>query len=108
MALSNLSSTILVISDLYKELRQRVVFRCWRSVTQHQKSARTAKHLKKERRQKATDERREQAEAKSPRDGSHSLYKIIRQFRTCKPQERVQPRDEHGCFLSSSDEAGLL
>ena len=50
----------------------------------------------------------EQAEAKSRRDGSHSLYKIIRQFRTCKPQERVQLRDEHGCFLSSSDEAGLL
>ena len=96
------------MSDLHKELRQRVVFRCWRSVTQHQKSARTAKHLKKERRQKAMDECMEQAEAKSHRDGSHSLYKIIRQFRTCKPQERVQLRDDHGCFLSSSDEAGLL
>ena len=108
MALSNLPPTILAMSDLHKELRQRVVFRCWRSVTQHQKSARTAKHLKKERRQKAMDECMEQAEAKSRRDGSHSLYKIIRQFRTCKPQERVQLRDEHGCFLSSSDEAGLL
>ena len=107
MALSNLPSTILAMSDLHKELRQRVIFRCWRSVTQHQKSARTAKHLKKERRQKAMDECMEQAEAKSHRDGSHSLYKIIRQFRS-KPRERVQLRDEHGCFLSSSDEAGLL
>ena len=75
MALSNLSSTILAMSDLHKELRQRVVFRCWRSVTQHQKCARTAKHLKKERRQKAMDECMEQAEAKSHRDGSPSLYK---------------------------------
>ena len=108
MALSNLPPTILAMSDLHKDLRQRVVFRCWRSVTQHQKSARAAKHLKKERRQKAMDECMEQAEAKSRRDVSHSLYKIIRQFRTCKPQERVQLRDEHGCFLSSSDEAGLL
>ena len=108
MALSNLPPTILAMSDLHKELRQRVVFRCWRSVTQHQKSERTAKHLKKERRQKAMDECMEQAEAKSRKDGSHSLYKIVRQFRTCKPQERVQLRDEHGCFLSSSDEAGLL
>ena len=108
MALSNLPPTILAMSDLHKELRQRVVFRCWRSVTQHQQSAWTAKHLKKERRQKTMDECMEQAEAKSRRDGSHSLYKIIRQFRTCKPQERVQLRNEHGCFLSSSDEAGLL
>ena len=94
MALSNLPPTILAMSDLHKELRQRVVFRCWRSVTQHQKSARTAKHLKKERRQKEMDECMEQAEAKSRRDGSHSLYKIIRQLRTCKPQERVQGATE--------------
>ena len=108
MALSNLPVTILAISDLHKELRQRVILRCWRSVAQHQKSARTAKHLKKERRQKAMDECMEQAEARSQRDGSHSLYKIIRQFRTCKLQERVQLRDEHGCFLSSEAEASLL
>ena len=31
MALSNLPPTILAMSDLHKELRQRVVFRCWRS-----------------------------------------------------------------------------
>ena len=41
-------------------------------------------------------------------DGSHSLYKVIRSFKTGKPHERVQLRDEQGRFLTAKEERQVL
>ena len=94
--LRDLPEVLLAIADLHRQLKQRIVWRTWAAVARQSAAARHAKRRKFEQRQKLIDEQLAQAEAKSSKDGSHSLYKVIRSFKTGKPHERVQLRDEQG------------
>ena len=92
--LRSLPEVLLALADLHRQLKQRVVWRTWAAVARQSATARHAKRRKFEQRQQIIDEQLVQAEAKSSKDGSHSLYKVIRSFKTGKPNERVQLRDE--------------
>ena len=92
MALRAIPNTLQALADLHPALKKLMDFKCWQSHASQSKQARQAKQRKKERRQHEIDEQLE-AVHKSKQDGSHSLYKVIRRFRACKPQERVQLRD---------------
>ncbi|OLP99609.1 hypothetical protein AK812_SmicGene17808 [Symbiodinium microadriaticum] len=94
--LRSLPEVLLVLADLHKQLKQRLVWRTWAAVARQSAAARQAKRRKFEQRQQLIDEQLAQAEAKSSKDGSHSLYKVIRSFKTGKPHERVQLRDGQG------------
>ena len=93
MALRAIPNCLQALADLHPALKKLMVFKCWQSHASQNKQARQAKQRKKERRQHEIDEQLAQAVHKSKQDGSHSLYKVIRRFRACKPQERVQLRD---------------
>ena len=99
-ALRNIPETLLAFADLHRQLRQRIVWRTWAALARQSAEARTAKQRKFAQRQALIDEQLGQAEAKSARDGSHSLYKVIRTFKRGRPSERVQLRDEQGRFRS--------
>ena len=106
--LRDLPEVLLALADLHMQLKQRIVWRTWAAVARQSAAARHAKRRKFEQRQKLIDEQLAQAEAKSSKDGSHSLYKVIRSFKTGKPHERVQLRDEQGRFLTAKEERQAL
>ena len=106
--LRSLPEVLLALADLHKQLKQRLVWRTWAAVASQSAAARHAKRRKFEQRQQLIDEQLAQAEAKSSKDGSHSLYKVIRSFKTGKPNERVQLRDEQGRFLTMQEERQAL
>ena len=106
--LRSLPEVLLALADLHRQLKQRLVWRTWAAVARQSAAARHAQRRKFEQRQQLIDEQLAQAEAKSSRDGSHSLYKVIRSFKTGKPHERVQLRDEHGRFLTMKEERKVL
>ena len=106
--LRSLPEVLLALADLHKQLKQRIVWRTWAAVARQSAAARHAKRRKFEQRQQLIDEQLAQAEAKSSKDGSHSLYKVIRSFKTGKPHERVQLRDEQGRFLTMKEERQAL
>ena len=101
--LRDLPEVLLALADLHRQLKQRIVWRTWAAVARQSAAARHAKRRKFEQRQKLIDEQLAQAEAKSSKDGSHSLYKVIHSFKTGKPHERVQLRDEQGRFLTAKE-----
>ena len=103
-----LRDVLLAIADLHRQLKQRIVWRTWAVVARQSAAARHAKRRKFEQRQQLIDEQLAQAEAKSSKDGSHSLYKVIRSFKTGKPHERVLLRDEQGRFLTAKEERQVL
>ncbi|OLP91680.1 LINE-1 retrotransposable element ORF2 protein [Symbiodinium microadriaticum] len=106
--LRSLPEVLLALADLHRQLKQRLVWRTWAAVARQSATARHAQRRKFEQRQQLIDEQLAQAEAKSSRDGSHSLYKVIRSFKTGKPYERVQLRDEQGRFLTMKEERQVL
>ncbi|CAE7418136.1 unnamed protein product, partial [Symbiodinium microadriaticum] len=106
--LRSLPEVLLALADLHRQLKQRMVWRTWAAVARQSATARHAKRRKFEQRQQLIDEQLAQAEAKSSKDGSHSLYKVIRSFKTGKPHERVQLRDEQGRFLTMQEERKAL
>ena len=106
--LRSLPEILLALADLHRQLKQRMVWRTWAAVARQSAAARHAKRRKFEQRQQLIDEQLAQAEAKSSKDGSHSLYKVIRSFKTGKPHERVQLRDEQGRFLTMKEERQAL
>ena len=106
--LRELPDFLLALADLHRQLKQRIVWRTWAAIAWQSAAARHAKRRKFEQRQKLIDEQLAQAEAKSSKDGSHSLYKVIRSFKTGKPHERVQLRDEQGRFLTAKEERKVL
>ena len=106
--LRSLPEVLLALADLHRQLKQRMVWRTWAAIARQSAAARHAKRRKFEQRQQLIDEQLAQAEAKSSKDGSHSLYKVIRSFKTGKPNERVQLRDEQGRFLTMREERQAL
>ena len=46
--------------------------------------------------------------AESSLDGGHLFFKVTKQFKQWKPEERVQLRDEAGHFLSKQKEIAAL
>ena len=106
--LRSLPEVLLALADLHRQLKQRMVWRTWAAVARQSAAARHAKRRKFEQRQQLIDEQLAQAEAKSSKDGSHSVYKVIRSFKTGKPNERVQLRDEQGRFLTMREERQAL
>ena len=106
--LRSLPEVLLALADLHRQLKQRLVWRTWAAIARQSATARHAKRRKFEQRQQLIDEQLAQAEAKSSKDGSHSLYKVIRSFKTGKPNERVQLRDEQGRFLTMQEERQAL
>ena len=103
--LRSLPEILLAVADLHRQLKQRIVWRTWAALARQSAEARTAKQRKFEQRQTLIDEQLAQAEAKSTKDGSHSLYKA---FKKGKPNERVQLRDEQGRFLTAKEERRVL
>ena len=106
--LRSLPDVLLAMADLHRQLKQRLVWRTWAATARQSAAARTAKQRKFEQRQTLIDEPLAQAEAKSTKDWSHSLYKVIRTFKKGKPHERVQLRDEQGRFLTAKEERRVL
>ncbi|CAE7572319.1 unnamed protein product, partial [Symbiodinium microadriaticum] len=106
--LRSLPVVLLVIAVLHRQLKQRLVWRTWAAIARQSSEARTAKQRKFAQRQALIDEQLSQAEAKSAKDGSHSLYKVIRTFKKGKPSDRVQLRDEQGRFLTAKEERQAL
>ncbi|CAE7823893.1 dnaJ [Symbiodinium necroappetens] len=76
-ALRNIPEALLAFADLHRQLKQRIVWRTWAALARQSAEARTAKQRKFAQRQALIDEQLGQAEAKSARDGSHSLYKEL-------------------------------
>ncbi|OLP82011.1 hypothetical protein AK812_SmicGene37389 [Symbiodinium microadriaticum] len=106
--LRELPEVLLAMADMHAQLKQRIVWRSWAAIARQSAAARTAKRRKFEQRQKLIDDQLAQAEAKSSKDGSHSLYKVIRSFKTGKTHERVQLRDSQGRFLTAKEERRVL
>ena len=106
--LRNLPEVLLAFSDLHRQLKQRVVWHTWATLERQSAAARTAKQRKFAQRQALIDEQLRQAEAKSAKDGSHSLYKVIKTFKRGRPNERVQVRDAQGRFLTAAEERKAL
>ena len=106
--LRSLPVVLLAIADLHRQLKQRLVGRTWAAIARQSSEARTAKQRKFAQRQALIDEQLAQAEAKSAKDGSHSLYQVIRTFKKGRPSDRVQLRDEQGRFLTAKEERQAL
>ena len=106
--LRNLPEVLLAFADLHRQLKQGVVWHTWAAQVRQSAEPRTAKQRKFAQRQALIDDQLRQAEAKSARDGSHSLYKVIRTFKRGRPNERVQLRDEQGRFLTSKEERQVM
>ncbi|CAE7258378.1 unnamed protein product [Symbiodinium necroappetens] len=106
--LRELPEVLLAMADMHAQLKQRIVWRSWAAIARQSAAARTAERRKFEQRQKLIDDQLAQAEAKSSRDGSHSLYKVIRSFKTGRTHERVQLRDSQGRFLTAKEERRVL
>ena len=104
----NLPAVLLAVSDLHRQLKLRVVWRTRAAQARQSSAAKTAKQRKFATRQALIDEQLARAEAKCSKDGSHSLYKVIRTFKRGRPNERVQLRDAQGRFLTASEERKTL
>ena len=108
LSLRTLPLTAQVISELNPQSHQRMVLRCWQSLAEQGAKAKEAKREKQRRRQEQVDALLADAENVARQDGTHSLYAVIRRFKSGKPQERVQLRDEHGRFLTPAAEVKQL
>ena len=99
---------MIALSDLHSKLKLRVIWTNWSSIARQSSAARQAKQRKFANRQALIDEWLSPAEQKAFKDGSHTLFKVIKSFKTGRPKERGQLRDSQGRFLLPEEERQAL